>query len=138
MKQRRNLFMSNLAFNKRVGNIPWSILKLPGSAPVTGARAFRCIFFQKDAAAIATSAMPANKVRRSRHGFTSHHVFQAPQQAPACRIPCALSELDRTLRLTWPIHPAHPAGRSLLFRLGDCALFGYIAFHHIYFLRMQR
>jgi hypothetical protein len=48
------------------------ILYIQGIA--CGPRCPLYLFFKKDAAAITNAAMPANKVRRSRHGFTPHHV----------------------------------------------------------------
>jgi hypothetical protein len=49
------------------------------------ARVLRYIFiFKKDAAATANSAMPANKLRGSRPGFTAKPICQP--RASACRI----------------------------------------------------
>jgi hypothetical protein len=51
------------------------------------AHAFRCIFFQKDVAAIANSALPGNKVRYSRPGFTLHHIFRPRSNRLPARCP---------------------------------------------------
>jgi hypothetical protein len=77
------------------------------------------LFFKKDASAIATSAMPENKVRRSAPGITSHHISRPRSKSPPAVFPSLQPESDRTLRLVWPILRAHPAGSPLLLPIKD-------------------
>lgn len=76
-----------------------------GSTPAAPESALSAISFssKKDAAAIATSAIPANKVRRSRPRLHASPRLQAAQQAPASRIAITPSKSVRTATLYQPI-----------------------------------
>jgi len=65
------------------------------------------LFFKKDAAAPANAAMVVNKVRRSRPGFTAHHIYHPRNK----RLPHPVSRVARTLRC-WSTRP--PVSRQAL------------------------
>ena len=73
-------------------------LLLPGIA--FGPRVPLYLFFKKDAAAPANAAMAVNKVRRSRPGFTAHHIYRPRNKRP----PHPGSLVVRTLRC-WSTRP---------------------------------